>query len=136
MRRHPLGRGQSYSNIGKSTIQIGWKAFAPSMASAAVRVRRLATVCSVTLKGAVAVGVFLGKLSAEVARSGVDVDLALAQAAGKLGVAGLDGVRGSPATMMTKSASVAPASSRTLATASGKLFASRLKSSMYFAPFF
>ena len=38
------------------------------------------------------VGVLLRQLGAEVARGRVDVDLALAQAAFKLGVAGLDGV--------------------------------------------
>ena len=44
-------------------------------------------------EGAVPVGVFLGQLGAEVAGGGVDVDLALAEAAFKLGVAGLDVVR-------------------------------------------
>ena len=55
--------------------------------------RRPATACSVTLKGSVPVGVFLRELGAEVAGGGVDVDLALGQAAFKLGVAGLDVVR-------------------------------------------
>ena len=45
-------------------------------------------------KGAVLVGVFLGQLGAEVAGGGVDVDFALGEAAGKLGVAGLDGMGG------------------------------------------
>ena len=35
-------------------------------------------------------GIFLGQLGAEVARGGVDVDLALAEPAFKFGVAGLD----------------------------------------------
>ena len=41
----------------------------------------------------VAIGVLLRQLGAEVAGGGVDVDLALGEAAFKLGVAGLDGVR-------------------------------------------
>ena len=52
-----------------------------------------ATTFSVTSKGAVPVGVLLGQLGAEVAGGGVDVDLALAQAAFELGVAGLDVMR-------------------------------------------
>ena len=46
-----------------------------------------------TCESAVTVGVFLCQLGAEVAGSGVNIDLALGQAAGKLGVAGLDVVR-------------------------------------------
>ena len=41
-----------------------------------------------------AICVFLCELGAEVAGGGVDVDLALGEAAGKLGVAGLDVMRG------------------------------------------
>ncbi len=40
------------------------------------------------------VGILLCQLGAEVAGGGVDVDFALGEAAGKLGVAGLDVVRG------------------------------------------
>src|ERR1700686_2986862 len=42
---------------------------------------------------AVAIGILFGKLGAEVACGGIDVDLAFAEAAFKLGVAGFDVVR-------------------------------------------
>ena len=81
-------------------------------------------------------GILLGQFGAEVARGRVDVDLALAQAALELGVAGFDVVRRVAGHNNHKVASAAPASSRTFAAASGNPLASRLKSSMNLAPFF
>ena len=46
------------------------------------------------VKRLVPVGILLGQLAAEVSGSGVDVDFTLAEPAFKLGVAGLDVVRG------------------------------------------
>ena len=79
--------------MGKSVIQMGWKAAAPSTRLPPLRAVASCDDLFGDGKGSMPVGVLLRQLGAEVAGGRVDVDLALAQPAFEFGVAGLDVVR-------------------------------------------